>query len=381
MVLGMAPWFAATVVGPALVREWRASAGVESWLTIAVQLGFVGGTLVSATLMLSDRWSPRRLAAGSALLAGAATAAIALPGLSATQVIGLRLVSGAALAGVYPPGMKIAAGWWIRGRGTAIGILVGALTLGSAAPNLLRALIPADTWRLLLVLAGASAGGAALLFAGAIREGPHQAPSQPFDVHALRRVIGDRGVRLATGGYLGHMWELYAMWTSMAAFWTAVVIRRDLAAGLAPLLAFGTIAAGAIGCVVAGIVADRIGRATVTIVAMALSGACALTIGSLLAAPLALLVTVALVWGAAVVADSAQFSACVTELAPREYVGTALTIQTCLGFLLTIVTIRAVPVWVAAWGWERAFLPLAAGPALGILAMWPLRRRRIGDST
>ena len=376
MVLGMSPWFAASVVGPAMLAEWRVGPAVESGLTIAVQLGFVAGTLVSALFMLSDRWSPRRLAGGSAMIAAVTTAAVAIPGLSPATVIVLRGLAGAALAGVYPPGMKLAAGWWREGRGMAIGVVVGALTLGSASPNLIRAVVPADAWRLVLLLAALSSALAGILFLGTVREGPYQAPSQPFDVRAVARVLSSRGVRLATGGYLGHMWELYAMWSAMAPFWFYVAGRRGLPPAAAPSLAFASIGVGIVGCVIAGVVADRVGRALVTIVAMTISAACALAVGSLVNGPLPLLVAVALVWGMAVVADSAQFSACVTELAPQEYVGTALTLQTCLGFLITIVTIRLVPVWVTRWGWERAFLPLAIGPVLGIAAMWPLIERR-----
>jgi MFS family permease len=207
-----------------------------------------------------------------------------------------------------------------------------------------------------------------------VREGPWQAPAAPFDAHALRQVVSDRGVRLATAGYLGHMWELYAMWTSITAFWLAVAARRAMPGSAGFALAFATIASGTVGCVLAGAAADRVGRATVTIIAMLVSGACALVIGALIDAPLGLLVLVATIWGISVVADSAQFSACVTELAPASYVGTALTMQTCLGFLLTVLTIRLVPAWAAAWGWERAFAPLAIGPALGIWAMARLRR-------
>ncbi|MBI4501933.1 MAG: MFS transporter [Gemmatimonadetes bacterium] len=374
MVFGMMPWFAATVVSGAMALEWQASSRFQAWLTMAVQLGFVIGTLLSAIMMLSDRWSPRLLAAGSAVLAGVATAVVTIPGVSPGVGLLLRGLTGAALAGVYPPGMKIAAGWWRERRGMAIGVLIGALTLGSAAPNLARVAVPAGAWREVLWIAALGAVLAGLLLLILIREGPYQAASQPFDYHALARVVGDRGVRLATGGYLGHMWELYAMWSAMAAFWAYIAQERSLSAAAAPTLAFATIAAGGLGCVVAGILADRWGRSTVTIVAMAVSGACCLWIGGLIHAPLSTLMGVALLWGFAVVADSAQFSACITELAPQEHVGTALTMQTCLGFLLTIVTIRLVPVWVDAWGWERAFVPLAIGPALGILSMRQLQK-------
>ena len=376
MVLGMTPWFSATVAAPGMRAEWNTTPSVSAWLTIAVQLGFVLGTFVSAVLLLSDRFSARRLASASSCLVTIATAALAWRHTGPATAIALCGLTGAALAGVYPPGIKIAAGWWRSGRGTAIGILVGALTIGSAMPNLLRALSPTERWRTVILAAAACALVSASLFGLAVRDGPFQAASAPFNPRALSTVVRNRWVALATAGYLGHMWELYAMWSSIGAFWAFVMAPRALAPALAPVFAFMTIASGAIGCVVAGVAADRVGRPIVTIVAMAISATCALAIGFLTTAPLVVVTVVAVVWGISIVADSAQFSAAITELAPSQYVGTAITLQTCLGFLLTIITIRLVPVWVHLWGWELAYVPLAIGPVAGILAMWPLWRAR-----
>lgn len=376
MVLGMTPWFSATVAGPAMVSEWKADPATSSWLTIAVQLGFVLGTFVSAVLLLSDRFSARRLAAGSSVIAALTTGLIAWRQTGPLGAILLRALTGIALAGVYPPGIKIAAGWWLARRGTAIGVLVGALTIGSAAPNLFRIGSASTDWRSIILASAFAAMVSASLFAVVVREGPFQAPSAPFDPRALVSVIRDRSVMLATAGYLGHMWELYAMWSSIGAFWAYVVAQRSVSPDVAAILSFLTIASGALGCVVAGVAADRIGRPIVTIVAMAVSASCAMTIGLVSAAPLAVLVLVAIVWGTSIVADSAQFSAAVTELAPSPYVGTAITLQTCTGFLLTIVTIRLVPVWVRWWSWNLAYAPLAVGPIVGIVAMWQLQRRR-----
>jgi len=376
MVLGMTPWFSATVAAPGMRAEWNTTPSVSAWLTIAVQLGFVLGTFVSAVLLLSDRFSARRLASASSCLVTIATAALAWRHTGPATAIALCGLTGAALAGVYPPGIKIAAGWWRSGRGTAIGILVGALTIGSAMPNLLRALSPTERWRTVILAAAACALVSASLFGLAVRDGPFQAASAPFNPRALSTVVRNRWVALATAGYLGHMWELYAMWSSIGAFWAFVMAPRALAPALAPAFAFITIASGAIGCVVAGVAADRVGRPIVTIVAMAISATCALAIGFLTTAPLVVVTVVAVVWGISIVADSAQFSAAITELAPSQYVGTAITLQTCLGFLLTIITIRLVPVWVHLWGWELAYVPLAIGPVAGILAMWPLWRAR-----
>ena len=376
MVLGMTPWFSATVAAPGMRAEWNTTPSVSAWLTIAVQLGFVLGTFVSAVLLLSDRFSARRLASASSCLVTIATAALAWRHTGPATAIALCGLTGAALAGVYPPGIKIAAGWWRSGRGTAIGILVGALTIGSAMPNLLRALSPTERWRTIILAAAACALVSASLFGLAVRDGPFQAASAPFNPRALSTVVRNRWVALATAGYLGHMWELYAMWSSIGAFWAFVMAPRALAPALAPVFAFITIASGAIGCVVAGVAADRVGRPIVTIVAMAISATCALAIGFLTTAPLVVVTVVAVVWGISIVADSAQFSAAITELAPSQYIGTAITLQTCLGFLLTIITIRLVPVWVHLWGWELAYVPLAIGPVAGILAMWPLWRAR-----
>ena len=376
MVLGMTPWFSATVAAPGMRAEWKATPSVSAWLTIAVQLGFVLGTFASAVLLLSDRFSARRLASASSFLVTITTAALAWRHTGPTAAIALCGLTGAALAGVYPPGIKIAAGWWRAGRGTAIGILVGALTIGSAMPNLLRAVAPTKEWRTIILAAAACAFVSAVLFGRAVRDGPFQAASAPFNPRAISMVVRNRWVALATAGYLGHMWELYAMWSSIGAFWAYVIAPRAIGPALAPVFAFVTIASGAIGCVVAGLAADRVGRPIVTIVAMATSATCALVIGFLATAPLVVVTVVAVVWGISIVADSAQFSAAITELAPGQYVGTAITLQTCLGFLLTIVTIRLVPVWVHLWGWELAYVPLAIGPAAGILAMWPLWRAR-----
>ena len=369
IVLSMAPWFAATVVAEPLARAHSLPEWQVSWLTLAVQLGFVLGSLTSAGLLLSDQLRARHLAAGASLIAAVATGALALGAVTGWQSIGLRLLTGASLACVYPPGMKIAAGWTDRHRGTAIGILVGAVTVGSALPHLLRASWDLGQWRPVVLLAASSAALGSVLFAFAVREGPFQAASAPFDPKAIGRVLRERDVRLATGGYLGHMWELFAMWSTIGVFLAETGRRHGAAPAWAPLLAFVVIAAGGVGCVVAGIRADQVGRARVAMMAMALSGTCAVVIGPVSTWSYSVTIAIAILWGVSVVADSAQFSACVADVAPREYVGTALTIQTASGFLLTMLTIHLVPGWAARWGWELAYIPLAVGPFLGIVAM------------
>jgi MFS family permease len=377
-LLAMAPWFSASAVSPTLARVWHLSPASTAWLTISVQLGFVLGALVSAILTLPDRLSARRLVAGSAALAAAATLGVAAaPGV--TTAIVCRLLTGAALAGVYPPGMKIAAGWFKEGRGLAIGILVGALTLGSASPHLVRWAVSPEAWRVVLMVAAASAIAGGLLVLLVPHDGPFAAPSPPFSLAAAPRILRDRAVALANLGYLGHMWELYAMWTWMAVFVAASEHARrgpqaDVTA-LAALVTFAVVGSGAIGCWLGGKYADRWGRTLVTSAAMWVSGSCAIAVGLFFGAPLAALIPLLLIWGIAVVADSAQFSAAVSELAPRDYVGTALTLQTSLGFLLTCLTIYLLPLVAAAIGWRWTMSVLAIGPALGVWAMLALRRR------
>ena len=369
----MSLWFSASAVSPALTAEWSLSPSAVSWLTLAVQLGFVAGTLMSAFLNLPDVLSTRGLIAASAWLAAAANAGLALEARGAASAIFLRFCTGFFLAGVYPPGMKLMASWFRSGRGLALGTLIGALTLGKATPYLVNA-VGSTRWRtnVLAVSAFAAAGGLIILLF--VEDGPFAAPSARLDLSQIAKVFRNRGVRLADFGYFGHMWELYAMWTWVPVFLRASFAARGTAPALAEATSFLVIGSGVVGCILAGVLADRIGRTAVTSAAMAVSGTCCLVFGLLFGASPALLLAVAAIWGVSVIADSAQFSACVTELADPPYMGTALTIQTCVGFLLTMVSIELVARLVPLVGWRYAFAALAPGPFLGVVAMQRLRR-------
>jgi MFS family permease len=372
-VLANASWFSATAVVSALEHDWHLTSAGAAWLVIMVQVGFVAGSVGAALLNLPDRIEPRWLIAGSAVAAGVANLGLLLAS-GLAVALPVRFLVGVALAGVYAPAVRLVATHFERGRGVATGVVVGALTLGSGTPHLVRGLgdVP---WPATIAVTSVLAVLAAVSVL-TVRNGPAAVVSPPLNVSAaLRALARHRPLRLATLGYLGHMWELYALWSWLSAFFVAArqVHRPGMTeTGTVTFLAIGM--AGLLGAVAAGRLADRLGRTAITSGAMLTSAACCLASPLAFGAALPVLVVLLLIWGASVIADSAQFSAAVTELAEPRYAGSVLALQLALGFALTIVSIRLVPVAVDAVGWRYALLPLAAGPLLGTVAMLRLRR-------
>lgn len=373
-VLAMALWFSTSAVIPSLRAEFQISDFQAALLTSSVAVGFVVGTLTSALLGLADRLHPHRFFMTSGLVAAAANAALLLVDPTSFAVPVLRFVVGASMAGVYPVGMKMASTWAKADMGLLVGLLVGALTLGSASPHLINALEAFD-WRFTLIAASLLAVVAALLV-NCVALGPNVRRAARFEARFALQAWTKKPLRLANLGYFGHMWELYAMWAWIGLFLNASFAINPGGEGasfLAKLMTFATIGVGALGCLFGGIFADRLGRTTLTMGAMAISGSCAIAIGLVFGTSPWLVGAICLVWGVTIVADSAQFSASVMELADPWLIGTMVTVQTSVGFLLTTVTISLIPPLVDLVGWQYAFATLAIGPFLGIWAMARLR--------
>jgi MFS family permease len=376
-VLGLAVWFSASAVVPALRTEWGVSAPAAVWLTASVQLGFVLGAVASAALNLPDRVPPHLLMAAGAAAAAACTAVFATAASGLATAIPLRFATGLFLAGVYPVGMKLTASWSApAGRGRAFGILIGALTLGSALPHLIGGLgdLP---WRAVMATAAACALTGAAVAVVLVRPGPQFAAGAPPHPRYALRMFRERGPRLVNLGYFGHMWELYALWTWLPTFLLAGAAQRTGGAGDVGLLAFAAIGvAGVAGCLIGGWAADRFGRPRAAVTALVVSGLCCLVSPLFFGAAPGWVALLGMVWGAAVIADSGVFSTSLSEVADPRYVGTALTAQTAIGFALTVVTIQLVPVLAGVTGWQWAFWLLAPGPLAGAVAMRAFGRSR-----
>jgi len=372
--LSMSVWFSASFVVPQLTSLWHLSAGETSLLTIGVQVGFVVGAIALAATGLADTIPTRRLMSLGSIGAAAANLGILwVPGLPAALT--LRVVTGILLAAVYPPALKMVSTWFREGRGKALGFMIGALTLGSALPHLINA-SGGLNWR--IVIGGTSVlsslGGLLILMVRG--NGPYPFPKSTFKFGAALTALRNRPVALANLGYIGHMWELYAMWAWVAAFFASLpaVAASSSPRALASLLAFVCIGGGTLGCMAGGYLSDRYGRAQSALISLACSGTAAVVVSLSRGLPLPVILGVCIFWGFWVIADSAQFSAIVTENADPRYVGSAVALQLAAGFLTTTVTLWLVPVLVEKYSWGPALAVLAIGPAIGVGAMIGLLR-------
>ncbi|MGB8953707.1 MAG: MFS transporter [Candidatus Aminicenantales bacterium] len=375
VLLASSVWFSGTAAAPVLKKIWGLSDVQSSWLTISVQLGFITGTFLYALLNLADIFNSRKVFFFSALFGAAFNAALALTADGLSTALTFRFFTGMALAGIYPVGMKIVTQWFRSGLGWRLGVMVGALTLGTAVPYLIFAIGAEIPWRYLMIAASVLAAfGGGIVFLG-VPDGPYLRESPPFDIRAAFRIFKFRQFRLQAFGYFGHMWELYSFW-GLISFYLAASLSRRTAhfSNALPLISFLAIGFGIFGCVGGGWISRWIGEKTVALASLAASGFfCALS-GFIFDLSPTLLVILALLWGVVVVSDSPQFSALAALYCPPEYTGTAFTIQNGIGFGITVISIQFIA-WVSGYvGWRWAFVFLAVGPLLGSVSLARLFR-------
>ncbi len=376
LIGALGTWFSATVILSELTLRAQLGESQQVWLTNAVQLGFVLGAVLIAFFNLSDSMSLTMLIAISCALAALANLLLLWTEIP-FGIITLRLMTGAALSGVYPPVVKLIATWFQKGRGIAMGIMIGALTVGSATPHLFRALAAEANWMVVIWASSLATFSAGLIFLFCISEGPFAFIRTRFDPLQITQVLRNKSLMLVNIGYVGHMWELYAMWAWILTF--AHFSQQSFEVfpfGAPESFSFFIISIGAVGCVVAGHLSDVYGRCYTAAILMLVSGICAFSIGFLVDISPLLFTAVALLWGMTIAADSGQFSTAVTELSEPHLVGTALTFQMALGFGITVITIWLVPIaaqWLGSFQW--VFLFLVPGPFIGVVAMLSLRQR------
>ena len=376
LIGALSTWFSATVVLPEISAHVQLGKSQETWLTNGVQLGFVTGALLLAFFNLSDSMPLKVLIAFSCTLAALANLLLLWTGTPVALIV-LRFITGLALSGVYPPAVKLIATWFQRARGIAMGTIIGALTIGSATPHLLRAITAETNWMLVIWISSLATFLAGLIFLFFISEGPYAFARTQFNPNQIVQVLRNRPLMLVNVGYVGHMWELYAMWAWILTFARFSAQRFEIFPfGTPEYFCFFVVSIGAVGCILAGRFSDIYGRCRTTAALMIISGVCAVSIGFMIDTSPLLFTTVALIWGMTIIADSGQFSAAVTELSEPHLVGTAVTFQMAVGFGVTVIAIWFVPVasqWLGSIQW--AFLFLAPGPFIGAIAMLLLRRR------
>jgi predicted MFS family arabinose efflux permease len=368
---GISLWFAGNAVLPDLQRSLGLPDSFLGHMTSAVQLGFIAGTLVFAVLAISDRYSPRATFLVCSLLGAACNASSYFLEGDVSLLLAARFGAGFFLAGIYPVGMKIATGWYRRDLGMALGLLVGALVLGTALPHLIRGLGQSLPWQTVMLGVSAIAVLGGFLMYALVPDGPYLVAGAKFDPKSLATIFRSSGFRASSFGYFGHMWELYAFWAFVPPILVAYAARRGDASFNISLLAFAIIGAGAIGCAAGGYLSLRVGSARVAFAQLSASGLCCLLSPLLFYAGPTLFVPFLLFWGVVVAGDSPQFSALNARYAPAEQVGSALTIANCIGFGISIVSIQLLNHLGATIPAQYLFLLLVPGPIFGL---WSLRR-------
>lgn len=373
---GTSIWFSGNAVLGDLMQRWSHSTPMTGWITSAVQLGFIAGTLVFAAFAVSDRYSPRRVFLLCATAGAMANLLTALAGIGLSGLLLLRFITGFFLAGIYPVGMKIAAGWYEKGLGSAMGFLIGALVLGTAFPHLLKGSLSSVPWQMVIFFSSGVCMVGGLLMALLIPDGPHLVKNTRFDPRAVAALLRHRPLRTAALGYFGHMWELYTLWAFVPFFLEAHTLKTPAYSMDISFWSFSVIGIGSIGCVAGGLASRQVGSAAVASVQLAISGTCCLLSPLIFLAPPGLFLAFMLLWGMTVVGDSPQFSTIVARSAPPELVGSALTLVNCIGFSITVVSLSLMQ-WVATKVSGQTLLVfLAIGPAMGLVGMMPLVRNR-----
>lgn len=371
---GTSLWFSGNAVVLDLQRDWGLGEQSVGYITAAVQLGFVGGTLIFAFLAIADRFSPRRVFFACSVTGALANIALLAAPENLSSLLILRFTTGFFLAGIYPVGMKIAAAWFEKGLGRALGYLVGALVLGTAFPHLIRSTGAELSWQQVMIGVSILAAVGGVLMLVLVPDGPYLPKGSAFNPRALAIIFRSRSFRASAFGYFGHMWELYGLWAFIPIWLFAYSEMNDITLNV-PLWSFLVIAVGFFGCAVGGVISVKIGSAKVAAVQLTVSGICCLLSPIFFSADLTLFIIFLFVWGITVAGDSPQFSALNAENAPREYVGSALTIVNSIGFLITVINIQLVNSLLPLIGPEYIFWLLIPGPVIGLWMMKPLLRK------